>query len=251
MHTRPAVVLLLVLVGLAAAARAAPESGLHDPFDGLLGQFIRNGLVRYNAWAESTQARAQLTAYVDKLEAQRPGELTSSAELAYWINLYNAATLELVLAHYPVESIKDIGGFLRSPWKREVVRVAGRALTLNDIENEIIRPRFKDARIHFALNCAAGGCPPLAAEAYRGELLDAQLERACQGALNDERWVALRGQQLILTKIFEWYRSDFDEDAGSVVAFVGRYHEGVADAAASGKLDIKFSDYDWSLNAID
>jgi hypothetical protein len=251
MNTRPLATLLLILVGLAAAAPDAPEAGLHDPLDRLLGQFVRSGLVRYHAWAESTQARQELTAYVDMLEAQRPAELTPSGELAYWINLYNAATLELVLAHYPVKSIKDIGGILRSPWKREIVRVADRALTLNDIENEIIRPRFKDARIHFALNCASRGCRPLAAEAFRAELLDAQLDQVCRAALNDERWVALRGRQLILTKIFEWYRSDFVQDAGSIAAFVGRYHRGVADAAAKGRLDIEFSDYDWSLNAIE
>ncbi len=245
---------LLIAVGTIPATQpaATADCDLHDDYNALLGSYVDDGRVRYAAWSAAADDLERLRAYVDRLEATAPEELERDAQLAYWINLYNAATLELVLDHYPVESIKKIGGRLRSPWKRNVVTVAGEDLTLNGIENDIIRPRFKDARIHFALNCASIGCPPLAAWAYCEEELDTQLDTACRVPLNDSRWVEVEPQHLRLTKIFDWYRDDFVEAAGSIEAFIAGFRAEDADLFADpGRLKIKYGDYDWDLNIIE
>ncbi len=146
------------------------------------------------------------------------------------------------------DSIKDIGGFMKkSPWKRELVTVAGRKLTLNNIENDIIRPDFGDARIHFALNCASIGCPPLSDEAYAADRLSEQLDAACRVALNRDQWVQVDENKLKLTKIFDWYGGDFEKDGGSVLDFVRRYR---TETIPEGNLEIDFMSYDWSLNII-
>jgi hypothetical protein len=158
--------------------------------------------------------------------------------------MYNAVTVRLILDNYPLKSIKDLGGFLKtSPWKRDLVTVAGRKLSLDEIENAIIRPEFGDPRIHFALNCASVGCPPLQPRAYRAADLPAQLDHACRQALNDEGWVRVDGDEIHVTAIFDWYGDDFRHDGGSVRAFIDRYR---ATPLPEGK--ISFMSYDWSLN---
>jgi hypothetical protein len=240
----------IALFGIAGSALASGHgtSTLHDPFDRLLESYVRDDGVRYGAWSESKEDLAALGTYVDALEAVDPDALESDAAFAYWINLYNATTLELVLAHYPVDSIKDIGSLFKSPWKKKLVEVNGEALSLDEIENDIIRKRFSDARFHFALNCASIGCPELLREAYVAEHLDRQLESVTRGALNDPRWVDLSGEEARITKIFDWYREDFVGHSGSVAAFIAAYRDEPAETLIPRLADAKSASYDWALN---
>lgn len=241
-------VLAMVSVIMLSSVGLPPEPGdaanLHAAFDTLLVRYVTDDGVRYDAWAASPDDMERLSDYVDHLETIHAAELDAKSALAYWINLYNAVTLELVLAHYPVDSIKDTGGFLKSPWEKKLVSIDGTDLSLNGIENDVIRRRFPDARVHFALNCASLGCPPLAREAFRGPRLDEQLDAACARALGNPRWVRVEGDRLVVSRIFDWYKSDFERDSGSVAKFISRYRDDV-DAAAG---DIRYADYDWSLN---
>jgi hypothetical protein len=246
--------LILILgLGLSLAPRQTlanePERTaleLHNGYDTLLQKYVVGVGVNYSGWVANREDVGALRRYVTELTALDPETWTSDEQLAYWLNLYNAVTVRLILDNYPLDSIKDLGGFMKkSPWKRELVSVAGRDLSLNDIENEIIRPIFQDPRIHFALNCASVGCPPLNAGAYFPASLSEQLDTACRGALNGEQWVRVEGNQVFLTKIFDWYADDFKQDGGSVLGFISGYRDTDLE---EGKVDVKFMDYDWSLN---
>jgi hypothetical protein len=247
----PSVRLLLTWAAICCCLPAlarAQEADLHAAWDALLARYVVEAGVRYDGWAGVAADRQALSDYIDRLEAIDPASLSKDAALAFWLNLYNAATLELVLAHYPVKSIKDIGGPLNSPWKRAVVTVAGHDYSLDAIENDVVRPTFQDARIHFALNCAAVGCPPLARKAYRAEQLGAQLDQACRRALGDSRWVEVSPRRIRLTKIFDWYAADFQHEGNTVRKFLARYRPDDAAALQDEDRRLEYRDYDWSLN---
>jgi hypothetical protein len=222
----------------------------HSTFDALLHRYAFPAGVDYRSWSQNKEDLAALRSYIASLEKQAPSQLERGEALAYWINLYNAATLNLVLEHYPVATIKDIGTALSSPWKKKVVTVEGKQLSLNEIENDIVRPSFLEPRIHFALNCAARSCPPLRPEAYAGAQLETQLEEQTIALVGDTKknYVDEKGT-LHLSKIFDWYASDFEEAKGSAVAFVKPYISALQAIAATGATpQVKFEDYDWSLN---
>jgi len=210
-------------------------------------------LVDYNSWSAHKQSLAHLKQYVASLEGFDPATLTREDEMAYWINLYNATTLRLILDAYPVDSIKDIGGLLRSPWKKDLVTVDGRSLSLNEIENDILRPRFQDPRIHFALNCAAVSCPPLAPFAFTGDKLDQQLEQVTQAAVVHPAFVSLDSSgdrvRVQLSKIFDWYAGDWEE-GGGVRGFLARYRPSDRALLLDADSRLEYNDYDWKLNAL-
>ncbi|MCA9758987.1 MAG: DUF547 domain-containing protein [Candidatus Eisenbacteria bacterium] len=239
----------MVTVGLAsttdtsARTDASAADALHSEFGALLARYVHGVGVDYPAWSGAADDLTALNDYVQSLTSLDPAPWPEDDQKAYWINLYNAATLRLVLAHYPLDSIKDIGGLFSSPWKRDVVTVAESTLTLDEIENEILRPEFHDPRIHFALNCASIGCPPLRADAYRAANLSEQLDESCRRTLNDARWVSVGKDGIRVTKIFDWYRGDFEENGGSVRTFLDRYRN---EPLPKGK--IEHLSYDWSLN---
>ena len=163
--------------------------------------------------------------------------------------MYNAWTIKLILSGYPgVESIKDLGSFLKSPWKKKIVRIDGNVITLDDVEHNILRPRFKDPRIHFAVNCASKGCPPLIAEPFRGDILDQQLSAATRAFLNNPKQNRLDGSTLYVSKIFKWFSEDFNDDA---IGFFLKYADDPFKQKLMANRDtikIKYLDYDWSLN---
>lgn len=241
------IVLLVGQVPGFSQSRQIDSAGLHRPFDILLRLYVEGDRVDYDHFANMPEDVRRLSEYVDTLESQNLAGFTRDDSLAYWINLYNAATLELVLQHYPVKSIKDID----EPWERKVVEVSGKPLSLNEIENTIIRPQFKDARIHFALNCAAIGCPPLAKRAYIPDSLDAQLDAACRRALHDERWVQIGEKEIKVSKIFEWYRQDFVDDSGSIREFIARYRPEDREDLLDQNRELKFLNYNWKLNNVE
>jgi hypothetical protein len=169
---------------------------------------------------------------------------TKPQQLAFLINAYNGYQLKLVIDNYPIDSIKDVGSFFRSPWDIEFFELFGADASLNLIEHGIIREQFNEPRIHFAVNCASISCPPLQRAAFRADQLDAQLEAATINFLNDEsvNRVDPNSNRLLVSKIFDWYGEDFDD----VTAFILSKMQGVESSNQAFKLD--YLDYDWGLN---
>lgn len=206
------------------------------------------------AYGRVSQAdRARLDGYLANLQAVDPAQLTRDQQLAYWINLYNAATVDVVLENYPVASIRKIkdGPLSIGPWNRPLVQVAGETLTLNDIEHRIIRPTFDEPRIHYALNCAAVGCPNLMNRAWQSDTLERDLAAAERAYINDPRGVRFDdGGGLILSKIYIWFREDFGPDEQAVLAYI----RSVADPDLRARLEktarVSAYKYDWALNDV-
>lgn len=195
-------------------------------------------------------ADPRLDQYIERLSATDPRELNRAEQMSYWINLYNALTVRLVVQNYPVDSIKELGEslFARGPWDDDIVDVAGRTLTLNDIEHRILRPVFEDHRVHFAVNCASIGCPNLNAEAFTGDRLEQQLLQTAKAYLNHPRGLAFEGDKLLLSSIFQWFSSDFGADEAQTLETLAQYLEPeVAPRLRrfSGETEYR---YDWSLN---
>jgi hypothetical protein len=220
----------------------------HQTWDTLLKQHVRpDGRVNYPGFiADSTQ----LNDYLQELSANFPTATHWSREerLAYWINAYNAFTVQLVIRHYPVESIKDIGPrlsipFLNSVWDIKFIEIEGERLDLNNIEHSILRKEFDEPRIHFAINCASVSCPVLRPEAYIAEKLEQQLEEQAVAFINDPVRNQITRERAEVSKIFSWFKGDFTKN-GSLRDFLNRY----AQSPLSPEADIDHLDYNWSLN---
>ena len=235
----------------AAGSATAVDHGVWDRF---LRTYVRTDGAGVNrvAYARVTAAdRAALRTYLARLSRVQVTGLNRREQLAYWINLYNAQTVAVVLEAYPVRSIREIKSGLVSigPWDRKVVTVMGQRLSLNDIEHRIVRPVWRDPRIHYAFNCAAVGCPNLARAAYRGATINAALDAAEQAYVNNPRGVTVdhRGR-LVLSKIYLWFREDF----GTTQQILRRLAEKVRDPAIRARLRDAQRPYtyryDWRLN---
>ncbi|MEM9547620.1 MAG: DUF547 domain-containing protein [Bacteroidota bacterium] len=209
----------------------------HTSFAKLLKTHVSpSGVVNYAALKGD---EAQLDSYLKLLEGMPPATTWSSEqELAYWINAYNAYTLKLILDNYPVKSITDLHG--GKPWDVKWINIDGKSLSLNNIENDIIRPKFNEPRIHFAVNCAAKSCPPLLNDAYVDSKLNAQLESQTKKFINNASFNTLSKNEIEVSKIFEWYKVDF----GDIASFVLRY----ANTTVKPGAVVKFKEYDWALN---
>lgn len=174
-------------------------------------------------------------------------------KLAFLINAYNAFTIQLIIDHYPVKSIKDIGGFLSSPWKKKFFNLLEDKRSLDEIEHEMIRKNFNEPRIHFAVVCASIGCPALLDVAYRADRIEEQLEGSALRFLGDQsrnRFVATK-KTLEISSIFKWYGDDFPKQYGSLEAFLATrmgLETELQRSVSDKQVKIKFLDYDWSLN---
>ena len=205
-------------------------------------------------YAKLKKYPAELDAYLATLAAVPESAFKKwdrNQQMAFLINLYNAATLKLVADHYPIKSIKDIGNVLKGPWKQEVVRVFGKVQTLDHIEHDLLRPKYKDPRVHFAVNCASIGCPSLRPEAFQGAKLDAQLDEQGRLFLADKskNHLDAKNKTLYLSQIFDWFKDDFTAKSGSVEKFIAPYvSEADRKLIERGGLSIKNTNYDWNLN---
>lgn len=221
----------------------------HAAFDTLLKQNLNSGLVNYSALKANPKA---LDSYLDQLAAVSETDFNKWPEqerLAFLINLYNASTLKLITDHYPLSSIKKIGGLFSSPFDQPAVRAFGKTMTLNNLEHGIIRPQFHEPRVHFALVCAAKGCPPLRAEAYVGSRLDELLNDQAKVFLENTDKNRVEDHVVYLSPIFKWYAEDFSTKFGSVLNAVRQYFPArEAKELAQGEFKIKYTEYDWSLN---
>lgn len=218
---------------------------------GLLDQVLRNyvdsgGLVDYEGLRKEP---GPLDRYLESVAGVDLSALSRDEELALLINVYNAATLRLILDHYPVGSIRDIPADRR--WKDARWIVGGHRWSLDAIEHEQIRPRFEDPRIHFALVCAAVDCPPLRSEAFTADKLEDQLEDQTLRVHNDPRWLRFDRQRGIveLTPLYKWYGEDFLLHGPSVLEHASRYHAPLRRVLEGGELPrIEWREYNWSLN---
>ena len=231
-----------------------PAAFEHGDFNALLADVVdARGFVDY---AALVQRPAPLDSYLRRLAATDPSGLPEADRLAFWINVYNAYTLQLVVDNYPVESILDVvsGPFIptvNSPFRVDFVRVGGETMTLDEVEHSVIREEFDEPRIHFAVVCAARSCPPLRAEAYTGDALDAQLDDQARTFLHnpDKNRVPSGDGTIALSKILDWYAGDFGGSGEAVQAAIAPYFEGEVRATLEqGGYDTEYLDYDWSLN---
>jgi len=271
--TRVAIFLLFLSVAAAVQqvpAQAAPRAELwerwlahdpsstatvdHSPWQRFLERYAlpgHDGINRIPYGKVTDADRQALTSYVAGLSRLPVGALRRAEQFAFWVNLYNALTVQVILDHYPVETIMDIdispGWFANGPWGRKLVEVEGEGLSLDDIEHRILRPIWRDPRIHFAVNCASVGCPNLMRTAFTAGKADAMLEEATRGYVNHPRGAQVREGKLYLSTIFIWYGDDFGDEAG-IVAYVRRYADPELAAALGGIRAFSDGGYDWALN---
>ncbi len=272
----PLLALLVALLCVGAApVRAAPSADLweqwtvHDPssqetidhsaWDRFLKSYVvvgDDGIARVAyRWVTEADASA-LDAYIGRLEATPISRFSRAEQRAFWINLYNALTVHLVVQHYPVDSILDIdltGGFFDSlfgdgPWRRKLAVVEAIELSLDDIEHRILRPIWTDPRLHYALNCAALGCPNLQREAFTASNAERLLEDGARTYVNHPRAVAIIDGDLVVSSLYLWYEADFGGDEVSVIAHLRRYAGAELSRALVGRTDIDDDRYDWKLN---
>ena len=209
------------------------------------------GVVLVDYAAVSDEDKAALKRYVAMLEGTDPTALSSDAQLAYWINFYNALTVDVILDHYPVASIRDIksGPFdFKGPWNDKRVTVNGEALSLDDIEHNIIRPIYNEPRIHYGVNCASIGCPNLRAIAYEAATIDAALTEAAREYVNNPRGVQVDGDRVTASKIYAWFSEDFGENEADTLDHIRQYANPALLEALEGRTKINRYEYDWALN---
>jgi hypothetical protein len=261
------------LAGMAAFAWPVAAAGVdhsHAAWTSLLNKhvvLVRGGQasrLRYAGMARDGLALRAYLASLAAVDAQAFAGFTKPQQMAFLVNAYNASTVELVLGRYPgLASIKDLGNLFSSPWKKAFVPLLGGTLSLDDIEHGMLRQpgRYDDPRIHFAVNCASVGCPPLREEAFTADRLDAQLDEQAARFLADRdrnRWNAV-DQRLEVSRIFDWYGDDFlagHRGIGSLETFFARHADLLADAPAdrerirAKKAALVFLPYDWALNDV-
>jgi hypothetical protein len=233
-------------------------------YDALLSRYVKaspDGVNRvdYAGWRAVAADRAALDGYIAELSARRPSAMTREEAFAFWGNLYNAVTLKVVLDRYPVASIRDIKSdswfdpkAYAGPWRQSRVTVEGRKLSLDDIEHSIMRPTFKDPRVHYVVNCASYGCPNLMNRAWRAGTLEADLDAAARAFVNHPRGVsALPSGALKVSSIYKWFIEDFGgNDAGLIAHFRNFANPDLQSRLATASR-IAEDDYDWSLNQVD
>ncbi len=228
----------------------------HSAWDRLLKTYVRpdtTGLNRVDYKAFKAQGHKALKDYIETLTKVDVTRLGRDEQFAYWVNLYNALTIDIVLDHYPISSIKDItfGRFFASgPWWKKLVTVAGIKLSLDDIEHKILRGLFKDNRVHYAVNCASIGCPNLARDAFTGARLNTQLDQAARAYIAHPRGVQVKGRRVTVSKIYRWFKADFGGSDDNILNHIRRYASSDLKAKLAGIKRIYDTVYDWSLNDV-
>jgi hypothetical protein len=218
----------------------------HDVWEGLLKKHVSaTGVVNYKGLLADSLA---FQGYLNQLAQGYPNDKnwTKSEQMAYWINTYNAYTVQLILKNYPVKSIKSIKSgipFVNDVWQMELIPIENKLYHLNNIEHGILRAQFSEPRIHFAVNCASKSCPKLLNEAYTAEKLETQLTQQARSFLNDGVRNQISTQKAALSKIFSWYRGDFTKKQ-LLFEFINQY----SDIKMSENTNINYLDYDWNLN---
>jgi Protein of unknown function, DUF547 len=240
-------IMLLFFSGLFARNPLAAAPVSHAPFTELLKKHVAaNGQVNYKGFIRDSLA---LNRYLKQLSDNPPQKSWSREDqLAYWINAYNAFTVQLILRHYPVKSIKDIGSTIKiplvnTPWDYKFIRIGREKIDLNHIEHSILRDKFKEPRIHFAIVCASVSCPRLLREAYEGNQINQQLDAQARDFINDKSRNKITANAVDVSEIFKWFRSDFTRN-GTLTDFLNRYSQ----VKINKNSRIGYLDYNWALN---
>ncbi len=267
---------LAIWVGIAdySMAQSAPKAQLwarwqkhdtasaqkidHSAWDRWLKQFVVNhpsGINRVRYQDIRSDDQTLLKTYLQNLQGMSISTYNRKEQLAYWINLYNALTVELVLSRFPVASIRDInispGLLARGPWGAKLATVENEKLSLDDIEHRILRPIWQDERIHYAVNCASLGCPNLQPAAYTGETTAAQLDKGAKEFINHVRGVTLTAGKLKVSSIYVWFQEDFGGDAEGLMEHWRQFANPPLAAALEKYQGGLTHDYDWRLNGVD
>jgi len=212
----------------------------------LLKKHVKNKHVNYDGFKKDEKL---LDEYLSILSHTNVKMLSKKSRFAFYINAYNAFTIKLVLTKYPgINSIKEIGSFFSNPWNKKFILLQGRIVTLDHIEHNILRPIFKDPRVHFAINCASKSCPALRDEPYKGETLETQLNDQAEKFINDKKNTFIKADTLFISKIFKWFEEDFSNNP---LLFIKRYmFKTFKKKLDSSGPDIKidYLNYDWTLN---
>jgi hypothetical protein len=237
----------------------SPKTVDHGAWTRFLERFLvmgDDGINRLRYAGVDRDGEDMLHGYLIALAAVRPADLRRVEQMPYWINLYNALTVRVVLDHYPVSSIREIdispGWFSDGPWGARLVTVDGVGLSLDDIEHRILRPIWRDPRIHYAVNCASLGCPNLQPVAYTARTCAAMLDAGARAYVNHPRGVTpLESGRLRVSSLYKWYRSDFGGSDAGVLDHLRHYAEpSLAEHLGRGA-EIVDHAYDWRLNDAD
>lgn len=228
----------------------------HAPWDSFLARHVApgaDGINRITYAALPAEDRAAITAYLDGLGEVAVGRLGRDEQFAYWANLYNALTVRLVVERWPVGSIRDIdispGLFADGPWDKKLIRIEGEEISLNDIEHRILRPIWKDPRVHYAVNCASLGCPNLDRHAVTADGLSGVLDRLAREYVNHPRGWTIDGARLTVSSLYDWYKEDFGGSAQGVIAHLSAHSTPERAMLLRGRTRIDRYRYDWAINA--
>lgn len=235
----------LTLIAAFGTIQAQSSALSHEAFDKLLKAHVfEDGRVDYKGFIRDSVA---FNKYLAALSKNHPDDHWSANEQkAFWINVYNAFTIKLIIDHYPVKSIKDLGGSIykvNTPWDIQFIKIGKETYDLNNVEHDKLRRAYNDPRIHFAVVCASKSCPKLLNEAFVASKLDLQLDKAGRDFINDPLRNKMASNKIVISSIFSWYKGDFTKN-GSLIDFVNKYAKIKVNANAS----IDYLEYDWSLN---
>jgi len=262
---------LITVDAIAAHGIGAPKAKLwekwtaHDPaatskldhsaWGQFLEKYVRSDAsgVNHIAYAEVKNSdKKKLNSYIRQLTKTPLSRFSRDEQFAYWVNLYNALTIKVILDAYPVDSIRDIrsGLFSAGPWDKRLITVEGEQLTLNDIEHRILRPIWKDPRVHYAVNCASIGCPNLQPVPFRGATKDVLLEKAAGEFINHPRGARVDRGRLVVASIYVWFHEDFGNSDKGVIEHLRRYASPDLSKTLAKVMKISNDRYDWTLNDI-
>ncbi len=268
MRLKSMVAILYLIIAGCGSAEQAKISTSFDPgykiYATVLAKSVNGEAIDYKQLKENRLSLDTVVAQFSALSSEAYARMTTSESMTFWINAYNAITLRSIIDAYPVQSIRDIKGV----WKEKQWNVAGRIVTLDEIEHSILRPDYKDPRVHFAVNCASVGCPPLLPVPFKPEQLDSQLHEVSAQFVNHltRNKIDINRATISTTQIFEWFGDDFialyggdqqfsylEKKDAAIMNFIYTYaNETNANLLSSyEKWSLEYYDYDWSLNDIE
>ncbi|WP_411818577.1 DUF547 domain-containing protein [Hyphococcus sp. DH-69] len=265
---RTVLVLIIWIFGLPALANDLADLGRwsgdsetvvdHADWGSMLSRYLdtsyEDGINRFSYGNVTASDKSRLKNYINRLTNIDPTTLNKAESFAYWVNLYNALTVDLIIDRYPVKSIKDIkpNVFAFGPWKMNMIEINGRELSLDDIEHGLLRAYWSDPRVHYAVNCASIGCPNLRPTPFSAASLDDDLDRAARDYINHPRGVNFESDgALKLSSIYNWFKEDFGTSGEAVIEHISTYADQDLASRLESATKIDHYDYDWTLNGTD
>jgi hypothetical protein len=229
----------------------------HVDWNLLLQRYVKTNhpskIYRFQYSSVNEKDRKVLKGYLQKMQAVQVSNLNRSEQKAFWINLYNGLTVNLILDHYPVKSIRDIDLpqeiFSKGPWDAKLLKIEEQKLSLNDIEHRILRPIWQDNRVHYAVNCASLGCPNLQPKAYTPQNLAPMLEKATRDFINHPRGVSFVRNRLVVSSIYFWFQADFGGSEKGIIQHLKKYMSSENQKKLRSLKNKRIAHkYDWNLN---